>query len=76
MAPNSSDLGISKYLNGNQLIKKVAGCSPSADWTSPLLLHGGQAKAEEALGGLGGRSRTLAAMQMCPDAFKVPFLTF
>ena len=33
-----------------------------------------QAKAEEA--GLGGRTRTLAAMQMCPDAFKVPFLTF
>ena len=35
-----------------------------------------QAKAEEALGGLGGRSRTLAAMQMCPDAFKAPFLIF
>ena len=44
-------LEISKYLNGNQLIKKVAGCSPSADWTSPLLLHGGQGK------GRGGRTR-------------------
>ena len=44
-------LGISNHLNGNQLIKKVAGCSPSADWTSPLLLHGGQGK------GRGGRTR-------------------